>query len=95
MSKGEEGQFSKKAWNDKMKGKKDQWKKGFKPPFSEITPKQISKVNQPKMNTRLHIHLERGQGNSLFNVGDVREITYIGTSLTKKKEWDYPQHSRG
>jgi hypothetical protein len=38
------------------------------------------------MSTRLQIHLEKGQGNNLFNVGDVREITYIGTALIKEKE---------
>jgi hypothetical protein len=38
------------------------------------------------MSTRLQIHLERGQGNNLFNVGDVREINYIGTALTNGKE---------
>jgi hypothetical protein len=38
------------------------------------------------MSTRLQIHLGKGQGNNLYNVGDVREITYIGTSLTKEKE---------
>jgi hypothetical protein len=27
--------------------------------------------------------LGKGQGRSLYNVGDVREITYIGTSLNK------------
>jgi hypothetical protein len=54
-------------------------------PFLEIIPKQISKVKQPKMRTRLWIHLERGQGSNLFNVGDVREITYIGIALTKGK----------
>jgi hypothetical protein len=34
-----------KAWNEKMKGKMDQRKKYFKPPFSRTTPKKISKVN--------------------------------------------------
>jgi hypothetical protein len=75
-----------KSWNDKMKGKNDQRKKGFEPPFSRTTSNKISKVNQPKMSTRLEIHLEKSQGNSLYNVGDVREITYIGASLTKEKE---------
>jgi hypothetical protein len=75
-----------KSWNDKMKDKKDQRQKGFKPPFFRIIPKQISKFNSPKMNTRLQIHLEKGQGNNLFNFGDVREIIYIGISLTKEKE---------
>jgi hypothetical protein len=35
---------------------------------------------------RMQIHLGKGQGNNLFNVGDVRGITYIGTSLIKEKE---------
>jgi hypothetical protein len=30
--------------------------------------------------------LGKGQGNNLYNVGDVREIIYIGTALTKEKE---------
>jgi hypothetical protein len=38
------------------------------------------------MNTRLQTHLGKGQGNNLYNVGDEREINYIGTSLTKEKE---------
>jgi hypothetical protein len=38
------------------------------------------------MSTRLHILLEKVQGNNLYNVRDVKEITYIGISLTKKKE---------
>jgi hypothetical protein len=38
------------------------------------------------MRKRMKIHLGKGQGNNLFNVGDVRQITYIGTSLTKEKE---------
>ena len=70
-----------KVWNDKMKGKKV-----LSHPFSEITPKQINKAKQPKMSKRMHIHLRKGQGNSLFDVRDVREITYIWTSLTKEKE---------
>jgi hypothetical protein len=37
------------------------------------------------MNTRLEIHLGKGQGNDQYNFGDVREITYIGTNLTKDK----------
>jgi hypothetical protein len=32
------------------------------------------------------IHFGKGQGNNLYNVGDVREINYIGTILTKVKE---------
>jgi hypothetical protein len=66
-----------KAWNDKMKGKNDQRKKVLSHPFSRTTSNKISKVNQPKMSTRLEIHLGKSQGNSLYNVGDVREITYI------------------
>jgi len=38
------------------------------------------------MNPRWQIHLGKGQGNNVYNVGDVREITYIGISLTKEKE---------
>jgi hypothetical protein len=38
------------------------------------------------MNTRQHIHLEKGQGNNLYNVGDVKDITYIRIPLTKEKE---------
>jgi hypothetical protein len=55
-------------------------------PFSRKKPKKINKDNHPKMRTILQIHLGKGQGNSLYNVGDVMEITYIGTSLTKEKE---------
>jgi hypothetical protein len=33
MSKEKERQCSKKAWNDKIKGKKDQRQEVFKPPF--------------------------------------------------------------
>jgi hypothetical protein len=55
-------------------------------PFSRTTPKKRSKVIQPKMRTILYIHLGKGQGSSLYNVGDVREITYIGTTITKEKE---------
>jgi hypothetical protein len=32
------------------------------------------------------IHLGKGQGKILYNVGDVREINYIGNSLTNVKE---------
>jgi hypothetical protein len=35
---------------------------------------------------RMQIHLGKGQGRSLFNVGDVEEINYIGTSLIKETE---------
>jgi hypothetical protein len=38
------------------------------------------------MSIRLQIHLGRGQGSDLYNVGDVREITCIGYTLTKEKE---------
>jgi hypothetical protein len=39
------------------------------------------------MSTRLHIHLGKGQGRSMYNVGDVREVTScIGIALTKVKE---------
>jgi hypothetical protein len=74
-----------KAWSEKMKWKKDQ-RMNIGHPFLEITPKQINKVKQPKMSTNLQIHLGKGQGNNLYNVRDVREITYIGNSLTKGKE---------
>jgi hypothetical protein len=47
------------------------------------------------MSTRQQILLEKGQGRSLYNVGDVRGITYIGTSLTKVKNEDLSQHSGG
>jgi hypothetical protein len=53
-----------KAWNDKMKGKKEKRKKGFKPPFSRITHKQISKESQPKMSPGWQIHLGKGQDNN-------------------------------
>jgi hypothetical protein len=75
-----------KYWNDKMKGKRDQRQKGFKPPFFKNNSQEINKDNQPKMSPRWQIHLGKGQGNNLYNVGDVREITYIGTALTKEKE---------
>jgi hypothetical protein len=75
-----------KSWNDKMKGKGIKGRKVLSHPFSRTTPKKINKDSQPKMSTRQHIHLGKGQGNNLYNVGDVREITYIGTSLTKVKE---------
>jgi hypothetical protein len=55
-------------------------------PFSKINPKQINKVMKPKMIKIMQIHLGKGQGNNLFNFGDVREITYIGNALTKEKE---------
>jgi hypothetical protein len=45
-----------------------------------------SQVSQPKMSTRLQAHLGKGHGKIMYNVEDVREITYIGTSLTKEKE---------
>jgi hypothetical protein len=67
-----------------MKGKKDQRHKVFKPPFSRTTPKQISKVNQPKMSTSIHIIFGKGKNNNLYNVGDVREITYLG--IVRKQE---------
>jgi hypothetical protein len=38
------------------------------------------------MSTRMQIHSGKGQVNSLYNVGHVREIIYIGTALTKEKE---------
>jgi hypothetical protein len=38
------------------------------------------------MNKRMHICFGKYQGNNLFNVGDVRGITYIGNSLIKEKE---------
>jgi hypothetical protein len=77
-----------KAWNDKLRGKNDQRKKGFKTPngiMIKMIPKKIIKVKNPKMSTRLQNHLGKGQGSNLYTVGDVREITYIGTSLRKDK----------
>jgi hypothetical protein len=38
------------------------------------------------MSKRMQIHLGKGQGKNMFNVGDVREITYIGNALIKEKE---------
>jgi hypothetical protein len=54
-------------------------------PFSRKTPKQVNKENQPKMSTSKQIHLGKGHVNKLNNVGDVREINCIGTTLTKEK----------
>jgi hypothetical protein len=34
----------------------------------------------------MQIHLGKCQGNNLFNVGDVGEITYIGSALIMDKE---------
>jgi hypothetical protein len=85
MSKVEEDQFSKRLGMTICKRKMIKGRKVLSHHFLEITPKQINKVNQPKMNIRMHIHLGKGQGNNLYNVGDVREITYIGYSLTKEK----------
>jgi hypothetical protein len=39
----------KKSWNDKMKGKKDQRKKGFKPPFFRNNP-QVNQQGQGAQN---------------------------------------------
>jgi hypothetical protein len=44
-------QVFQRTWNDKMKGKRDQRKKCFKPPFSIKIPKKIIKDSQPKTNT--------------------------------------------
>jgi hypothetical protein len=73
--------LTQKTWNEKVKGKKV-----LSHPFLGINPNKINKYSQPKMSTRLQIHLGKVQGRILFNVGDVREMTYIGTSLTKEKE---------
>jgi hypothetical protein len=57
-----------KAWNDKLKGKNDQRKKGFKTPkgiLIKMIRKQINKVKHPKMCTRLQNHLGKGQGINL------------------------------
>jgi hypothetical protein len=53
MSKEEEGQSFKKSWNDKMKGKMDQRKKGFKPPFfkNNTQENQQGKLAQNDHNT--------------------------------------------
>jgi hypothetical protein len=68
-----------------MKGKKEKMQKGFKPPFSRETPKKNNKDSQPKMSSRKHIHLVKFQGNSMYNVGDVREINFKWNALTKEK----------
>jgi hypothetical protein len=70
-----------------MKGKKDQRKKGFKPPFF----KKNSQENQQGHSTQNEHKMvdsfgKRPRKYILYNVGDVREITYIGTTLTKEKE---------
>jgi hypothetical protein len=69
-----------------MKGKKEKRKKGFKPPFF----KNNSQANQQGQSTQNEHKTIDSFGkrlrNNLYNVGDVREITYIGTSLTKVKE---------
>jgi hypothetical protein len=77
--------FFQKTWNDKMKGKRDQRKKGFKPTFFKNNSQVINKGSRPKMNTRQPIILQKVKGKNLYNVGDVSGITYIGTSFTKVK----------
>jgi hypothetical protein len=72
MRKEKEGQFSKKLGMTRCKGKRIKGRKFLRNPFSEITPRQINKVKQPKMRKIMQIHLEKGQGSNLFNVGDVR-----------------------
>jgi hypothetical protein len=54
--------------------------------FSITTPKKINKDNQPKIITIQPIHFGKDLGKNMYNVGDVREITYRGTTLTKVKE---------
>jgi hypothetical protein len=95
MSKAEGGHSSKNLGLKRLKeiGIKD--RKVLRHPFSRTSPKKINKVNHPKIIKRLQINLGKGQGSNLYNVGDVREITYIGASLTKVKEWRLPQHSGG
>jgi hypothetical protein len=61
-----------KSWNEKMKGKIIKGRKVLSHHFSRTTTKKISKVSQPKTNTRLQSHLGKGQGSSLHNVRDVR-----------------------
>jgi hypothetical protein len=75
-----------KDWNDNMKGKRDKRNKCLSHPSSKITPKQINKVSEPKISIRLQIQLGKGQGSIMYNVMDVRQNTYIGTSLTNDKE---------
>ena len=87
MSTKNEGQCSKRLGMTRWKGKRIKGRKVLNHHISEITPKKVSKARKPKMIKRMHIHLGKGQGNNLFNVGDVRGITYIGTSLIKEKEW--------
>jgi hypothetical protein len=86
MSKSNEGPLSKKIGMTRRRVKRIKGGKGLSHPFSTIAPKQINKVNQPKLNTRLQIYLGKNKGISLYNVEDVRGITYVGTSLTKEKE---------
>jgi hypothetical protein len=61
---------------------KDERKKGSKIErfkatlFQEQLLGKSTRTINPKM-TRQHIHLGKGQGKNLYNVVDVREITYI------------------
>jgi hypothetical protein len=54
--------------------------------FTGTNHKQINKDSQPKMIPRWQIHLEKFQGNNMYNVWDAKENTFIGIVLTKEKE---------
>jgi hypothetical protein len=86
MSKAKEGQLSKNFGMTRLRVKRIKGRRFLSHPFSRRAPKKISKVNHPKVSTPTQIYLGKGQENNLYNVGDVREIIYIGTSLTKEKE---------
>jgi hypothetical protein len=82
--KSRERPFFQKSWNDKMKGKKNQRKKGFKPPFFKNKPQENQQCHTTQ-NEHKTAYSFGNQGNILYNVGGVREMTYIRISLTKKK----------
>jgi hypothetical protein len=75
-----------KAWNDKTKEKDDQMKKGFKPSFFKNNSQANQKGHTTQNDQNNADSFGTSQGNNMFNVGDVKGITYIGTTFIKEKE---------
>jgi hypothetical protein len=73
------------AWNHNMKGKRDKRPKYFKTSVFKNNSQENQQGQSTQNEPRMEYSFGKGQGNNLYIVGNVREITYIGTTLKKEK----------
>jgi hypothetical protein len=70
-----------KAWNDKMKGKKDQRKKGFKPPFFN---------NNSQVNKQGHSTQNEHKNADLFRKRPRKQLIQCWVCDGNQLYWDFP-----